>query len=185
MIDIKRQFVLALKKLMQSTPLDKISVVDIALEAELSRQTFYMHFKDRYDLVIYIFEQSFKEVAAKNRTGETTWLESGVQHLSIYKKDLAFYQNALRSYDRNSLRAYLKERIYEEFYYKCTKKGLDPNDENALYALKIVVLATNEATFEWVENGCIEPEEVIVRRFDLLRPLILSPFLEDVDSEHP
>ncbi|MEG1932709.1 MAG: TetR family transcriptional regulator, partial [Pygmaiobacter sp.] len=45
----------SLKELMQKKPLAKISVGDITAHCGINRQTFYYHFKDKYDLVNWIY----------------------------------------------------------------------------------------------------------------------------------
>ena len=44
-----------MKELMKTKPLDKIRVTEICRVAEIERPTFYYHFKDKYDLVAWIF----------------------------------------------------------------------------------------------------------------------------------
>ncbi len=44
-----------MKELMKAKPLDKIRVTEICRVAEIERPTFYYHFKDKYDLVAWIF----------------------------------------------------------------------------------------------------------------------------------
>lgn len=178
----RETFMDAFKKIVAEKPIDKVTVAELVRETGLSRQAFYNHFLDKYDLSIQIYEQSFAPVAQGHRDRVTTWLESGIQHLEIYAADKDYYRNVLSSYDRSSLRFYLKDRMYHEFRHKCELRGAVFDTEDKVYALKMVVFATNEMTFEWVENGCLEPAEVIVKRFDLCRPMILSPYLEDTDS---
>ena len=45
-------FAKAIKSLIKKQPLDKITVTDIVSTAGKTRQTFYRHFQDKYDLVI-------------------------------------------------------------------------------------------------------------------------------------
>ncbi len=49
----------ALKELMQSQPFDKINVTDICEKCNMNRKSFYYHFKDKYDLVNWIFDTDF------------------------------------------------------------------------------------------------------------------------------
>ena len=44
-----------MKSLMEKKSLDKIRVTEICREAQIERQTFYYHFRDKYDLVAWIF----------------------------------------------------------------------------------------------------------------------------------
>ena len=47
----KRALAQSLKKLLQTKPLSKITINDIAEDCGVSRMTFYYHFADIYDLV--------------------------------------------------------------------------------------------------------------------------------------
>ena len=49
----------ALKDLMKRKPFSKISVRDICDECGMNRKSFYYHFKDKYDLVNWIFYVDF------------------------------------------------------------------------------------------------------------------------------
>ena len=53
----RNKFVASMKKLMEAKPLDKITVKEIVENSEMTRQTFYRNFKDKYDLVNWHFEQ--------------------------------------------------------------------------------------------------------------------------------
>lgn len=52
-------FAKAIKSLIKTQPLDKITVTDIVFQAGKTRQTFYRHFQDKYDLVNWYFENWF------------------------------------------------------------------------------------------------------------------------------
>ena len=47
----------ALKDQLRSTPLDKVTVSSLTAQAGITRQTFYYHFADVYDLAVWVFEQ--------------------------------------------------------------------------------------------------------------------------------
>ena len=51
----KETFARALQELLEERPLTKISVKDITEQCELSRNAFYYHFKDKYELINWIF----------------------------------------------------------------------------------------------------------------------------------
>ena len=52
----KRKMAESLKKFMAKKPFDKITVRDILEDCDISRQTFYYHFEDMYDLLTWLFE---------------------------------------------------------------------------------------------------------------------------------
>ncbi|WP_347519866.1 hypothetical protein [Ruminococcus sp. AF31-8BH] len=46
-----------MKNCMRRTPLEKITVKEIVEVSESTRQTFYPHFKDKYDLINWYFDK--------------------------------------------------------------------------------------------------------------------------------
>lgn len=51
----KRALASSLKELMETEPFSKIGVSDICEACEMNRKSFYYHFKDKYDLVNWIY----------------------------------------------------------------------------------------------------------------------------------
>ena len=51
----KNALAASMKKLMREKPFDKISVSDICIDCGINRKSFYYHFRDKYDLVNWIF----------------------------------------------------------------------------------------------------------------------------------
>ena len=51
----------ALKSLMREKNFDKISVLDICEKCNMNRKSFYYHFRDKYDLLNWIFYIGFME----------------------------------------------------------------------------------------------------------------------------
>ena len=56
-MDTKLEFALAIKDLMKTKSLDKISVSSICKKCNLTRQTFYRNFQDKYALVNWYFQE--------------------------------------------------------------------------------------------------------------------------------
>ena len=51
----KNALAASMKKLMSKNPFSKISVGDICEDCGMNRKSFYYHFRDKYDLVNWIF----------------------------------------------------------------------------------------------------------------------------------
>ena len=81
----KRALSAALKELMETQPFSKISVGDICERCEMNRKSFYYHFRDKYDLVNWIYDTEFITVVRQS-DGQTGW--SLVEALCQY-----FYDN--------------------------------------------------------------------------------------------
>ena len=61
----KRALAAAMKELMEQMPFSKISVSDIAEQCGMNRKSFYYHFKDKYDLVNWIFDMEYLRLTSE------------------------------------------------------------------------------------------------------------------------
>ena len=61
--DGKAVFAKAMGKLVERMPLDSITVNDIVAEASASRTTFYRYFKDKNDLLAYVYTLSLIHIS--------------------------------------------------------------------------------------------------------------------------
>ncbi len=96
----------ALKALMAKKSFEKISVGDIVAQCALTRQTFYYHFQDKYDLMNWIYYTETVRFMSGYETLEH-WTE-GLVRLCRYMRDNAtFYRNALATTGPNSFPEYL------------------------------------------------------------------------------
>ena len=96
-----------LKQLMADTPLDKISVQDIVSACDLNRKTFYYHFRDKQELVCWIFDTEFTGLHDLNHNN--TIMDELVEHLYLNRD---FYIAALTSDAQNNLREHLYQVGY-------------------------------------------------------------------------
>ena len=55
----KNALAASMKKMMRRRPFEKISVSDICMDCGINRKSFYYHFRDKYDLVNWIFFVGF------------------------------------------------------------------------------------------------------------------------------
>ena len=60
-IDVSRIFAESLISLSKEKPLSKITVVDIIKRSGAGRQTFYNHFKDKNDLIYFVFARTLTD----------------------------------------------------------------------------------------------------------------------------
>ena len=63
----KQAFADALRKLLEQKPFAKISVSHICEECGMNRKSFYYHFKDKYDLVNWIFDTEITKIFFRRR----------------------------------------------------------------------------------------------------------------------
>lgn len=143
-----------LKKMMQTTPLSKISVGSISNFCKISRNTFYYHFKDKYDLVNWIF---YTEITPQisNISDLAHWSE-GLTALFLYiQENRGFYINALRTEGQNSFSECLM------FFYQNLIKNMlaEVNSDLQLSPFEIDVISRFYAhsliglVLDWAKDG--------------------------------
>lgn len=117
----KRALASALKQLMEAKPFTKISVTDICEACEMNRKSFYYHFKDKYDLVNWIYYTECVAVLRKKEY-ETEWeLLNDLcgyfyENRSFYRKTLFLEgQNSFSDYFRDILESMISEDIEQIF----------------------------------------------------------------------
>ncbi len=113
----KRALAEALKEQMNIEPFGKISVGEICDRCAMNRKSFYYHFRDKYDLVNWIFDTEFITMV-QNSCAEDPWsvLEDLCAHLydnrSFYRKVLQIEgQNAFAQHFRDLMLPVLADRI--------------------------------------------------------------------------
>lgn len=97
----------AMQRLMTEQPFERISVSDICTACGMSRKSFYYHFRDKYDLVGWIFEAEFVE-PNRERSFSSSW-EFFDALCSYFYANRAFYVNAFAMRGQNSFAEYFSE----------------------------------------------------------------------------
>ena len=147
----------ALKTLMQTRPLAKISVGDVCEACGMNRKSFYYHFKDKYDLVNWIFYTEFFDRFLDEPSDG--W--NAVLHLCEYFADnREFYRNALSFRGQNSFFEY-----FGDILTSVSAQNLDPAFDGGrnreFYAL-LFADAFRCVIIRWLMEGArIPPEEFI------------------------
>ena len=92
----------SLKSLMEKRSFAKISVADLCECCGMSRKSFYYHFRDKYDLLHWIFQSEFIQTI---RDGEQlgSW-ELFSQLCRYFYRERDFYRRAIQIRGQNSFR---------------------------------------------------------------------------------
>lgn len=105
----KRALASAMKELMKEIPFEKINVGHICEKCNMNRKSFYYHFKDKYDLVNWIYDTEF--ISMVNRQNYLTgwdFLEALLEYLYANRD---FYRKALRIKGQNSFGEHFHEML--------------------------------------------------------------------------
>jgi AcrR family transcriptional regulator len=104
MRDTKGMFADALENMMEQMPLSKVRVADLCARCGVERRVFYYHFKDKYDLVAWMFERDYSQA---EEAGEPYSVELYAQaHHRLWGRR-SFYRRAFSEDSQNSIYRYL------------------------------------------------------------------------------
>ena len=121
----KKALATSLKDLLETMPFETITIADICEGCGMNRKSFYYHFRDKYDLVNWIFDTEFLEIARDAldpncRFGERTrkhW--RSVREICNYLyENRSFYQKVLTYRGQNSLSDHSREVCYPIFAHR-------------------------------------------------------------------
>ena len=101
--EMKYRLAEAVKVCMKTTSVEKITVKEIVDACGTTRQTFYRHFQDKYDLVNWYFDKIILESFEHMGEGETIY-EGLVKKFQYIQKEKLFFKMAFKSDDQNCLR---------------------------------------------------------------------------------
>ena len=175
-------FAKAIKELIKTRPLDKITVIDIVTNAGKTRQTFYRYFKDKYDLVNWYFEKlvlkSFRQMGNGCSLCEALYLK-----FKFIESEDSFFKEAFKSNDYNNLINYDYYCIYE-FYKEIIENNLNHQIDKELdFLLKLYCKGSIDMTVDRVLNDMsINIDDIVALLIEAL-PKRLEPFILSIQNK--
>lgn len=156
----------ALLRLCESKALSKITIADLQEESGVSRQTFYNHFKDKQDLIQYVYEH---RVIALWRVPTDLNLDYYNAKLSLLESDAKYYKflkQALKLSGANCLRDFMYEhsknfdRAWHQAFY-----GKDPLPPELIFASDYHSAAIMHMRIQWIMDDIPIPPEQLLENF--------------------
>ena len=108
----KEAIAMGVKQLLEKWPLSKISVKDIKDHCNISRNTFYYHFKDKYELINWIFYSDMQKNVNSFTESERP-MDSFVNVCRCLYENRKFYFACFQYIGQNSLYEYLYEFYFD------------------------------------------------------------------------
>lgn len=103
----KRELARTLRRLLETTPFEKVSVSDICRACDMNRKSFYYHFRDKFELVEWIWESEFIEVV-RSGGARVDW-DLALRLCEYFAENRPFYQKTLVYEGQNSFTEYLHD----------------------------------------------------------------------------
>lgn len=174
---------MALKELMEEVPFDKIRISDICDRCDMNRKSFYYHFRDKYDLLNWIFDVEFISFAKNfSEAEELNKHVDAFQKICVYFfENRDFYRAALKTEGQNSFpehfRGYVMPIIKTRIEYLLGNN----TDEFTLNFFTDAVVCTLE---RWLlDKNCMPPEEFADKWTRLVRQSVEAAHNEFVRED--
>lgn len=159
----KKEIKSSMLRLLQSKSLDSIKVKDLIDDIGISRNTFYYHYHDIYDVLKDIFDDTLTEFN-KPSTERFEW-EKAFQKMSedsLIKKNII--KNIFKSRYSDEIKSYVTNIVGDVVYGRIKAEFVSENKQVDEYDLKIITTFYKHAVtgtfFEWVYNGMdLPPKE--------------------------
>ncbi len=176
---MKKAMADALKVHLRKRAFSKITVDDICITADVGRRSFYRYFKDKYELLNWLYEYEFCDSVEKS-PDKTIWdyFPDICRHLY---SDRAFFVNAFSVTGQNSFRDFCNSRLYP----------LLMNDFGAVFhseaEAQFVIKHITDATFDgfqwWLSREpCMPPEEYAAYAQSVFTRVARG--IADIDKQH-
>ena len=154
----------ALIKLAESKPINKISVREIAANCGITTVTFYNHFHDKYDLMIWYHVQCSQQVIRKRRINGTHWHDVLTDSIKYHAANRDFLLNALKhsSGHTSFMQQILQANVKLIAAYVENKIGRGPIPDKLKNAVTFYGAGAVQLIFDWLIGSMpMSPEELV------------------------
>lgn len=179
----KNMYANALQDMLRTKSFEKIQIKELCEKCQTQRQTFYYHFKDKYDLVAWIFQQDYTAVFCEPSCDFSE--KKLAEILERIKAKKSFYKKTLNEHSQNSIQKYIQDFDVKvgELVVK-SAYNIDQVTEEQLYAIKYHSYGCIGMLIEWLSNDLPLSTEEFARNQYHLMPAFLRDAYSKYHSTH-
>ena len=146
----------------------------------MNRKSFYYHFKDKYDLMNWIFDVEFIQIMTMQDQKESTDKQKRIEAmLEYFYENRTFYRKALESRGQNSFAEHFQELLYKAISVHL--RYMYPQEDVTEFQINFFCDAIIIAVQRWItDKNCMPPKEFGTQLFNCIR-LIVRHY-EDIDE---
>jgi probable dihydroxyacetone kinase regulator len=159
----KKALALSIKKLMETIPLAKLSIHEIVDNCGINRQTFYYHFRDKFDLVNWIYyTEAIENIDNSIKYGH--WTDEMYKTLVYFMDNKSFYINALNTPGQNAFDGFLFEKTYDLIMgvINDISSGIKVSATDKNFIADFYTYAFVGITVQWIKSNMNQPPEKVV-----------------------
>lgn len=182
----EQEIIDTLLRLSRSQPLASISVTKVCREAEISRQTFYTHFKDKYDVaqryLAQLLEDNFTRLGL-----DLGWHEAYLNEFRNIEKVIHQHPDILANLfadpsDYNSVINSASRSAAEDFRACFRRRYGSMPDRLIAFQIDAFAREASLVSSDWIRSNCAIPAETFTDMFVTLIPQELFNALNVEDA---
>jgi probable dihydroxyacetone kinase regulator len=160
----KRMLANSLKKLMETKPLNKISIHEITEDCGVNRQTFYYHFHDIFDLLEWMFKEETLELF-RDRDESFTLSEGVLRLLKYIQSNEELCLCTLQSLGHKHLRKFFYDGINRVILSVVNEYASDLNvsAKNKEFIAHFYTVSFAGFIEHWLQEGLDDDPDEIIR----------------------
>ena len=168
----------SLKDLAQFKPVDKITVTELAKNCGLTSPTFYNHFRDKYDLMAWIYNRKV-EASIKNFGRGDSFEDVICKWMEIILEDENFYINLLKNaVGQNSFRYTTNDHAINLLAnWIKTQHNLHELPPEIFFCIRFFMRAVSEFVSDWALGKWECSPREMAKFFVAAMPEPLKPLL--------
>ncbi len=166
-------------ELAEKIPINKITIANIADNCGVTQPTFYRYFKDKYDMIAWIYVREAGKNVGKIGTDGYVWKDTLLDGMRFYDENRKFMVNALKhTSGRDSFLLQMAEMNIQFIENEITKKlGTSECPPDLSVIAKMFCYGTNQFLYDWLTGKTDLSYEQTADLMERSIPEVLRPYL--------
>ncbi len=156
----------SLKRLVNSKPLDKITVKELVEDCGINRQTFYYNFQDIYDLLEWVFEEDARRILEEKKNYDN-WQDLFWDAFHYLQDNKVLVLNTFNSVGRSYLENRLKVRLAPVVENMLDRRtgGMNLSEQDREFVVHLYTVGMISVMFDWFANNMRDGDEEQMQKF--------------------
>ena len=175
----------SLLELAQKKRIDKITITEITGNCGMSQPTFYHHFKDKYDLIVWSHTTHVSEVMGRIDNKNYLWKDTLLDGARYYAENREFIKNALKhTSGQDSFIEYVRRRNTEFLKAEVQKKLMTEFiPDEIMGMIEVYVYGTVQYMLKWLMSDMHLPPEQVADIWEKSLPEPLKQYLYPAEND--
>lgn len=174
----------ALEDICKQKTLENITVREIASEAGVTRQVFYHHFEDKFDLAAWINYVHMYQSVKKSMEEDPTqmWYLATSYWMEQMLENKEFYMNAFQSSSQKEFQRIIREFFFGAHKWQLEQRAKHEINEEEEFALRLYIYGGMEKIYEWVGKGMNTPISRMIELLQISMPVVIAKWILNGDD---